>query len=138
MTTVLDGPEALRGTVGTDLGTSNWVTVGPAEVELFLDVAPDPAAPLGTIPPMLVLALTNLFLPEIVDVRGFSAGVNYGTGAVRFGPPMPSGNRLRAHAHVLEVEDVRGGLQATIRFTVEVEGVDQPACVVNSLSRYLF
>lgn len=138
MTTVLDGPEALRVAVGMDLGASEWVTVGSAEVELFTTVAPDPMAPFGTIPPLLVLSLTNLFLPEIVEVRGFSAGVNYGTGAVRFGPPMPIGNRFRAHAQVLEVEDVRGGLQVTIRITVEVEGVDQPACLVDSLSRYLF
>ena len=134
---MLEGPDGLRAAVGEDLGWSDWLEVGAAEVALFREVAPDPGAPAGTIPPLLVLAVTNLFLPQIVDVRGFSAGVNYGTGGVRFGPPMPEGNRLRGGAELSAVDDLSGGVQATIRITVQVEGVDQPACVVDSLSRYL-
>jgi hypothetical protein len=32
---------------------------------------------------------------------------------------------------------VPGGVQTTIRITMEVEGGDEPACVVDSLSRWL-
>ena len=108
MTCVLEGPEDLREAVGDHLGWSDWLEVKAGEVDLFAMAAPDPTAPLGTIPPMMVLALTNLFLPEIVQVEGFSTGVNYGTGPVRFGPPMPIGNRLRGGAELLAVDDVRG------------------------------
>jgi hypothetical protein len=31
---------------------------------------------------------------------------------------------------------VKGGVQATIRVTVEIEGADRPACVVDTVSRY--
>ena len=43
----------------------------------------------------LTLALTNLFLPQIVEVRGVSLGVNYGTGNVRFPAPLLAGSRVR-------------------------------------------
>lgn len=29
-----------------------------------------------------------------------------------------------------------GGVQATVRVTVEIEGKDKPACVVETISRY--
>jgi hypothetical protein len=34
------------------------------------------------------------------------------------------------------VEDVKDGVQATIRVTVEIEGSDRPACVVDTISRF--
>jgi hypothetical protein len=34
-------------------------------------------------------------------------------------------------------EDVRGGIQTTMRITVEVAGREEPACVVDALSRWL-
>jgi acyl dehydratase len=133
----LEGPDEVRAAVGRELGTSDWAEVGAAEAELFLEAAPDPMVPTGTIPPLLILSLTNLFLPQIIEVHGFSAGVNYGTGSVRFGPPLPVDVQLRARATLDAVEDVKGGLQTTIGITVEAEGFDEPACVVESLSRWL-
>jgi hypothetical protein len=35
------------------------------------------------------------------------------------------------------VEEVKnGGVQATVRITVEIEGNDRPACVVDTISRF--
>jgi hypothetical protein len=34
-------------------------------------------------------------------------------------------------------DEIPGGVQTTIRITVEVEGAGHPACVVDSLSRWL-
>lgn len=33
--------------------------------------------------------------------------------------------------------EVKGGVQATIRFAVEVEGHDRTACVVDTISRFI-
>jgi acyl dehydratase len=63
--------------------------------------------------------------------------VNYGTGRVRFPAPVPVGSRIRAGAEVTAVEEIAGGLQTTITITIEVEGAEKPACVVESLSRWL-
>ncbi len=96
-----------------------------------------PPEPDGAVPPYLVLALSNRLLPEIVEVRGISAGVNYGTGAVRFPAPLPIGGRLRARADLVAADEVAGGVQTTIRVTLEAEGAADPACVIDSLSRWL-
>ena len=66
-----------------------------------------------------------------------SAGVNYGTGKVRFPAPVPVGSRVRGGAELDAVEEIAGGVQTTITITIEVEGQAKPACVVESLSRWL-
>jgi acyl dehydratase len=50
--------------------------------------------------------------------------------------PVKVGSRVRGAGEVVEVEEVKGGVQAVIRVTVEIEGADKPACVVDTISRY--
>ena len=83
------------------------------------------------------MSLSNLFLPQIVEVTGFSMGINYGTGKIRFPAPVPVGSKIRGGAELTSVEEVKGGLQASITITIEVEGGAKPACVIESISRYL-
>ncbi len=85
----------------------------------------------------LTLALSNLFLPQLLAVPGASAGVNYGTGKVRFPSPVPVGSRIRAGAEIVAVDEIAGGVQTTITITIEVEGTEKPACVIESLSRWM-
>ncbi|MEZ5178723.1 MAG: MaoC family dehydratase [Acidimicrobiales bacterium] len=85
----------------------------------------------------LTLSLTNLFLPQVVEVRNVSLGVNRGTGKVRFPAPVPVGSRLRGGVELVAVDDVAGGIDTTMVITVAREGGDKPVCVVESLSRYL-
>ena len=83
------------------------------------------------------MSLSNHFLPQIIETKGFSAGINYGVDKVRFPSPVKVGDRIRAGAEMLEVTDVNGGLQTLVRITIEIEGSDRPACVIDSLSRWL-
>jgi acyl dehydratase len=76
-------------------------------------------------------------LPDLVRVDGISMGINYGTNKVRFPSPVVVGSRVRGGAELVQVDEVSGGYQAVIRITVEVEGSDRPACVVDSVSRFL-
>ena len=72
----------------------------------------------------------NLFLPQIVEVRGISMGVNYGADRLRFPAPVPVGSRVRGSGELIAAEDTKdGAVQATVRVTVEIEGGDRPACV---------
>ncbi|MCU1499900.1 MAG: putative enoyl-CoA hydratase 1 [Acidimicrobiales bacterium] len=149
--TVFDGIEEVRAAVGRHLGFSDWVTVTQEQVQTFADATGDQQwihvdvvrataeSPFGG--PIahgyLTLALTNLFLPQVVDVQGVSLGVNRGTGKIRFPAPVPVGSRLRAGVELVAVDDVAGGIDTTMVITVEREGTDKPVCVVESLSRYL-
>jgi len=81
--------------------------------------------------------LSNHFLPQIVEVEGFSAGINYGVDKVRFPTPVKVGERIRAGAEITEVTDVPGGVQTRMVVTIEIDGGAKPACVIEALSRWL-
>jgi acyl dehydratase len=117
-----------------DLGATGWVTVDGAMVERF--VRATGCTPDGLVPPYMLLSLTNLFLPRLLQVPSASSGVNYGTGLVRFGPSVKPGAGLRGRATLVEASETAGGVQTTVRITVDAGGVDQPLCVVDSLSRW--
>ena len=85
----------------------------------------------------LIVSLVNRFLPEIIEVRGFSMGVNVGVDKLRFLAPVPAGARIRASGVIVQVEEVKqGAVQSTVRVTVEIEGQEKPACVLDTISRY--
>ena len=151
MATIIDGLEGLRAAVGQDLGTSEWITITQDRIDTFAEATGDQQwihvdveraereSPFGG--PIahgyLTLALTNQMLPEVVEVRGFSSGVNYGVNKVRFPTPVPVGGRVRGHVHLAAAEDVPGGVQTTMVITVELEGTAKPACIVEAVSRWL-
>ena len=65
--------------------------------------------------------------------------VNYGLDRVRFPTAVPVGGRVRARSAILEVRGQDdGSVQVTSRTTIEVDGVDKPACVAHTISRYRF
>jgi acyl dehydratase len=150
MTTVLDGEAAVRAALGTHLGYSDWLEIDQDRINLFADATGDhqwihvdveqaKAGPFGA--PIahgyLTLSLSNLFLPQIVEVRGFSMGINYGVDKVRFPAPVTVGSRIRGGGELIEVGEVKGGLQTLVRVTVEIEGGDKPACVIDAVTRWL-
>ena len=149
MTTVFETPNDLLGAIGKHLGYSDWLEITQDRIDKFAEatgdhqwihVDPERAknGPFGTTIAhgYLTQSLVNYFLPQIVDVRGISMGVNYGTDKVRFPAPVPVGSRIRAGAELVKAEEVKGGVQSVVRVTVEIEGGDRPACVVDTISRY--
>jgi acyl dehydratase len=46
------------------------------------------------------------------------------------------GARIRGRGEIVGVEEVKGAVQSVVRVTVEIEGEDKPACVVDTISRY--
>ena len=64
-------------------------------------------------------------------------GVNYGTDKTRFPAAVPVGSRIRGRAELTGAEEVKGGVQARVTVTVEIEDSDRPACVVETISRFL-
>ncbi|KAB1976968.1 MULTISPECIES: MaoC family dehydratase [Streptomyces] len=141
--------EELRSAVGEQLGHTDWVEIEQKRIDLFAEatgdhqwihVDPEMAAtgPFGTTIAhgYLTLSLLPLFGPQLIHVEGVKMGVNYGTNKVRFPAPVPVGSRLRATGTITAVDDVPGGVQVSVAFTVEREGGDKPVCVAESVSRY--
>lgn len=140
----------LAEAVGGPLGTSEWHTVSQEQVQLFADATGDhqwihldaekaAAGPFGTTIAhgFLTLSLIPAFLPEIYRVDGLKMGINYGLNKVRFPQPVKVGSRVRGTAELVELTDVPGGKQAVVRWTVEIEGEDKPACVAEMVSRLI-
>jgi acyl dehydratase len=149
MPTVFERPDELKNAVGKQLGTSDWLEITQDRIDKFAEatgdhqwihVDPERASkgPFGTCIAhgYLTQSLVNMFLPQIVQVKGISMGVNYGADRVRFPAPVPVGSRVRGSAEVLGVEEIKGAVQATIRVTVEIEGSERPGCVIDTISRY--
>jgi acyl dehydratase len=151
MPTVFESLDDLRAAAGTHLGWTGWVEITQAQVDLFADATGDhqwihvdveratAESPYGgpIAHGFLTLSLSNRILPQLLEVPAASAGINYGTGKVRFPAPVPVGSRIRGGAEITAVEEISGGVQTTITITIEVDGSEKPACVVESLSRWL-
>lgn len=114
-----------------DLGVTDWVLLTAPEVEGF------ERSTGGEVSPYFAVALTNRFLPDLIQVPGASSGVNYGADSVRFGAPLGPGDRVRCSASLVSAKPVDGGVQTAVEVRLEAEGAPEPACVVLSLSRWL-
>ena len=150
MATIFEKPQDLLKAVGQSLGESEWLTISQERINQFAEatgdhqwihVDPERAqeGPFGACVAhgYLTQSLVNFFLPQIVEVRGISMGVNYGADRLRFPAPVPVGSSIRGSAELLSAEKTRdGGIQATIRVTVEIQDGDRPGCVIDTISRY--
>jgi acyl dehydratase len=150
MTTEFDGPKALLDGIGANLGTTDWITITQDQINAFADATLDnqwihvdteraKAGPFGA--PIahgyLTMSLAAYFLGQLVRVKGISMGINYGADKVRFPSPVPVGSKLRGRGELIDAKEVQGGVQVTIRVTIEREGSDKPAAIVEALTRYL-
>lgn len=149
MTKIYDNPRDLIGQEGTTLGPTDWLTIDQERVDGFAKVTGDhqwihvdveraKAGPFGgTIAHgYLTMSLVNFFLPDLVEVRGFAHAVNVGADRLRFLAPVPVGARIRGVGEIVTVEEIKGAVQSVVRVTIEIEGQDKPACVVDTISRY--
>lgn len=150
MATTFSSPDALLDAVGTELEPSEWVEIDQDRIDRFADATGDDqwihvdperasAGPFGaTIAHgYLTLAITNMFLPQMLEVANVSMGVNYGVNKVRFPSPALVGCRLRGTGSIAEVTAIDGGVQTVVKLVVEIEGAEKPACVVESVSRFM-
>lgn len=142
-------PQDLIGSAGTQLGPTDWLRIDQARVDGFAEVTEDRQwihvdvdrareGPFGgTIAHgYLTMSLVNHFLPQLIEVRGFSHAVNVGADRLRFLNPVKVGARIRGTGEIVSVEEIKGAVQSIVRVTVEIEGADKPACVVDTISRY--
>lgn len=149
MTTTVATPHELLGLVGTDLGSSSWIEVTQRDIDLFAEATKDDQwihtdaeraaqGPFGTTIAhgYLTLALVIPLWSELLDVRNAGMAVNYGLNRLRFPAPVPSGGRVRLSATIAGAREVTGGVEVIADMSMEVEGSEKPACVLQAVYRF--
>lgn len=139
-----------EGSVGRELGPTDWKLITQDRVDCFADatddhqwihVDPERAAtgPFGgTIAHgLLTLSLLPGFMHELYEVQGVKMAINYGLNKVRFINPVPVGGRLRARSRIEQATRLDSGVQATFVTTIEIEDASKPAAVIESIVRYV-
>lgn len=147
---VFNGLAELVGAEGAELGPSDWVVVDQARIDAFanatgdhqwIHVDPERAAtgPFGmTIAHgLLTLSLLPTFLHQLYRVDGVTMAINYGLDKVRFLTPVPVGSKLRATATIAEVKQLESAVQVKVVTTIDLDSGGKPACVVESIVRYI-
>jgi acyl dehydratase len=143
------GLDDLPGNIGKHLGYSDWHLVDQSQINAFADATGDhqwihvdperaKAGPFGTTIAhgYFTLSLVPVLLGQVLRVQPVSLVVNYGLNKMRFPAPVPSGSRIRMGAELTGVEEIKGGVQATVTGTFEVEGQEKPVCVAEIVFRY--
>lgn len=145
-----NGLAELVAAEGELLGPTDWLEVTQDRVNLFADatddhqwihIDPQRAAdgPFGgTIAHgLLTLSLIPHFTHQLYSVDNVAMAINYGYNRVRFITPVRVGSNIRARAEIAAVTQLDGAVQATLATTVEIEGSEKPAAVVESIVRFI-
>jgi acyl dehydratase len=162
MATVL---EELQSQIGQASKPGDWFLVTQDRVDQFADVTGDhqyihvdperaEQTPFGgTIAHGFLTLSLSLMLPRYregtADVEPAyepkTSGpkpkmtINYGLNRVRFPAPVPVGKRVRGSTELLSVEQVGPeALQTVTQITIEVEGQNKPAAVIELVTRHYY
>ena len=143
--------EKLVDYVGKEIGTSEWFEVDQERINQFADttldhqfihVDPEKAAPLfgstiahGFLSLSLIPHLTS---QAVLAPENLKHVFNYGLDKVRFINPVNVGSKVRTLSKVVSVDDKGDGryLMKT-EITMEIDGVDKPAFVAETLSMFI-
>jgi acyl dehydratase len=136
----------LAGAAGTELGTSEWLTIDQDRIDAFaeatgdhqwihVDVERAASGPFGgTIAHgYLTLSLLPLLTGAMFTVENAPMRINYGLDRVRFVQPVRSGSRVRAVATLSAVEPASQGVRATVVVTMQIEDLPKPALVAETI-----
>lgn len=136
----------LSSAVGTELGTSGWLTIDQERVDRFAQATDDhqwihvdPAraanGPYGTTIAhgYLSLALLPALAAQIYRVDGFRMTMNYGLNRVRFPSPVRTGSRVRSTVRLDELEETPHGIRLLLKHIMTAEGGTRPAVVAEQL-----
>jgi len=137
--------------VDTELGVGDWFQIDQDRVDAFADATDDhqwihqagaqaDEGPFGgpIVHGFLTLSLMRPLTTSVMELyqEGVAMVINYGVDRVRFISPVPVGSRVRGRVVLVGVKPIDGGVQLKTATTVELEGSDRPAAVIESLLRY--
>lgn len=136
--------------IGKEIGVSDWVTVDQEMINAFADATGDHQwihvdvekcktdSPSGkTIAHgYLTLSLLPMLSSQIGTMpSGLKHVFNYGSDKIRFLNPVPSGSKVRMRSTLLDVtQKGEGRYLFKTQATVEIDGVDKPAMIAETLA----
>ncbi len=136
----------LESLVGEHIGTSDWHTIDQDRVNMFAEATGDhqwihvdverATQMLGSTIAhgFLTLSLLPMLSAEVLNVSGVSRGINYGSNRMRFTNMVPVGSKVRLSQKCVSVVPKAGGKQMNVESTIEIEGQERPACVVEGIT----
>jgi acyl dehydratase len=142
----VEKPADMAAHIGKNIGTSEWVLIDQAMIDLFADatgdhqwIHVDVERAKKEMPGGKTIAhgfLTLSLLPRLSTFRitKSSRGINYGSNRVRFTNPVQVGSRVRLNQKLKAVEQIEGGQRLIFDSTVEIEGQSRPALVAETIS----
>ena len=146
MSRTLDGLDGVRAAVGVELDPGPWFEIDQARISAFADVTEDwqwihvdperaAASDVGSTIAhgYLTLSLIPRLSSDVFTFDNIGRALNYGLDKVRFLNPVRPGDRVRAQATVLSADDSGAGVLARVRYAIEIDGAERPACVVEML-----
>jgi acyl dehydratase len=144
------GIAELTAAIGSEPETSDWMVVDQKRIDDFAEatgdnqwihVDPERAAsgPFGTTIAhgFLTLSLISHLLFGITTLEGSPMVINYGLDKVRFLGVVPVGSRVRAHVQLTAVAPVAQGIRVSSTVTMEIECVEKPALVAESIALFV-
>lgn len=152
-TEILSTVDAVIAAIGREIGTSGWMLIEQSRVDAFAAVigdfqwihcdpvrAANESAFGGTIAHgALTLSLLSLLRDDLRGARielNAKMGVLYGYNKVRFVSPVPVGSRIRLRQTLADAKLVKPDvLELQFNETVEVEGKERPALIVEAINR---
>ena len=146
---VVASPAELARAVGEEIGASDWLVIEQDRISQFAEATGDhqwihvdearaKEGPFGSTIAhgFLTLSLLPALLAEVYRVEGVRMGINYGLNRVRFINPVRVGSSVRAVMTVAEVDQQADYVQVTAKAVVEIQGVEKPAAVAETVSRF--
>lgn len=132
---IIESYEDFLPFVGKEIGTSDYVLVDQDRINLFADATLDhqwihvdierakAESPFGqTIAHgYLTLSLLPVLWDQIIEVRNLERMMNYGMDKMKFAQPVLSGQSVRMITKLEEIQNLRGAIKTTIKFTIEVK-----------------
>ena len=143
--------EKLVDYVGQDIGSSDWFEVDQDRINMFADstldhqfihVDTEKATPLfgSTIAHgfLSLSLLPHLTSQAVLAPENLKMVFNYGLDKVRFINPVNVGSKVRTHSKCVSVDDKGDGryLMKT-EVTMEIEGIEKPAFIAETLSMFI-
>jgi acyl dehydratase len=146
-------PSEIESAIGTEIGTSEWVTINQDMIDKFAEatmdnqfihVDPEQAKPIfgstiahGFLSLSLVAGIP--FKQEMgLVIEGTKMGLNYGLDKVRFLSPVPVNSEVRIIMKCLDItEKNTNQFLMKTEVTMEIKGIQKPAYVAVTLSMFV-
>ena len=146
--------EQMRSMIGQEIGVSEWFLIDQNRINQFCectldnqwihtDIVKAAKGPYGkTIAPgFLALSLISAMSKSkqiAFDESHVQMLINYGLNKVRFLNPIVVDSRIRSRMVLTDVEEKSPGkCLVTTKHTIEIEGTDEPACIVEIIGLFI-